>query len=111
MRTQCGRNANKELIINNKELNKEKYEEWLSYKSKKKKPVSELACKKQIEMLAKYTKEQQELIIDQSITNDWQGLFPPKENDNAKSSRHSNKSAATRTAENIQKEFGQRGSS
>jgi hypothetical protein len=62
--------------INNTLLNKESYIEWLTYRLEtKKKPVSETAQNKLIKKLSGYSKEDQKWVIDNSIENDWQGLF------------------------------------
>jgi uncharacterized protein YdaU (DUF1376 family) len=115
IRTHSGRNANKELIIKNKELiipdgiNIKKWEEFVNYRKAKKKTISDLAAKKLITFLSDYTKDEQKIIIDQSITSDWQGLFPPKGGSNG--NQKPRESAASRTAENIKREFGQGGPS
>ncbi len=92
LRTDCEGNAKEELRkkkeerITNKEIvipegiNIESWNEWFTYRKEKKKTVSQAAAKKQFNLLAKYTTEQQKLIIDTSIQNDYQGLFEPKAN-------------------------------
>jgi hypothetical protein len=55
----------------------EKWGEWLSYRSEKRKPVSEVAARKQLAQLSK-DPSTAAAAIDQSIANDWQGLFPEK---------------------------------
>lgn len=52
--------------------------EWCDYRKSKRKPISELAAKKQFKMLCEYDLETQKEIIDLSIQNDYAGLFPPK---------------------------------
>lgn len=64
--------------MNDNAINQQAWEEWLEYRKAKKKPVSDLAAKKQFKVLALYTHEVQQKIIDQSIMNDYTGLFPPK---------------------------------
>lgn len=51
-----------------------KYIEWIDFRKEKKKPVSFGAAKKQIDFLLLHS-EDADKIIDQSIMNDWQGLF------------------------------------
>jgi hypothetical protein len=63
---------------NENAINLEAWAEWCEYREAKKKPVSELAQVKQWKVLALYTHQVQQAIIDQSIMNDWQGLFAPK---------------------------------
>ena len=75
-------NINKDIVIPDG-INKESWGEWLTYRKEKKKTVSQAAAKKQFNLLAKYTTEQQKLIIDTSIQNDYQGLFELKANNNA----------------------------
>ena len=87
-------------------INLEAWDEWLEYRSKKKKKVSEAAAKKQFKLLLKYNQDDQQAIINQSIASDYQGLFELKGKSNETSTGHQSGSAAARTAENIQKEFG-----
>lgn len=55
----------------------DKWQEWLDYRKSVKKKVSALAAKKQIKFLSQYDLATAIAVIDQSIANDWQGLFPP----------------------------------
>lgn len=84
---------NKQLTINNKQqpiksmvipegINIDSWTEWIDYRKEKKKPVSKIAAAKQFKLLAEYTEEEQKLIIDKSIQNDYQGLFDLKESSN-----------------------------
>lgn len=60
-------------------INVEAWEEWCEYrKVETRKKVSPTAAKKQFKFLLNYTEEDQQLIIDHSISNDWTGLFPLK---------------------------------
>ncbi len=52
--------------------------EWCDYRKTKRKPVSEMATKKQFKLLREYDFDTQREIIDLSIANDYAGLFPPK---------------------------------
>ena len=54
------------------------WSEWCEFRKSKRKPVSKAAAKKQLEMLSKYPNHIQQEIINSSIQNDYQGLFPPK---------------------------------
>ena len=90
MRTHSEGNANHKPITNNHKpnstivipdgINKELFSEWLEYRKSKKKPVSQVAAKKQFKLLAKYSEAEQELIINKSIQNDYQGLFELRAN-------------------------------
>lgn len=62
------------------------WEEWVDYRNEIKKKITKSAGRKQIEFLAKYSPEKQRVIINQSIMNGWQGLFPPKEQASGKKS-------------------------
>lgn len=62
------------------EINREAWQEWCAFRSKRRKPVSEDAAAKQIPLLRRHTKSVQQQIIDNSIQNDYQGLFEPKGN-------------------------------
>lgn len=73
--------TNKEIVIP-EGINIDSWNEWFTYRKQKKKTISQPAAKKQFNLLAKYTVEQQKLIIDKSIQNDYQGLFDLKESNN-----------------------------
>ena len=71
----------KELIIEyvfNSEKFKTKYNEWVDFRKKAKKPLTAVSVKKQMEFLSEYDEETACSIIDTSIMNGYQGLFPPK---------------------------------
>ena len=55
-----------------------KWKEWENYRRKKGKPISEAAARKQMKMLQDLSREEAIAAIDNSIANDYQGLFPPK---------------------------------
>lgn len=60
-------------------INEEAYAEWREYRQLEcKKKIGPMAEKKQKKMLSAYPPTIQQDIIDQSIMNSWQGLFPPK---------------------------------
>jgi len=59
-------------------LNVPSWLEWCAARKKRKKAITEDAAEKQISMLVEYDQLVQAQIIDQSIANDWTGLFPPK---------------------------------
>ena len=63
-------------------INVNAWNEWLDYRRAKKKTVSPKAAKKQFELLSDYALDVQQQIINQSIQNDYQGLFAPKGNNN-----------------------------
>ena len=56
---------------------KTKWGEWLDYRREKRCPVSARAAKAQLAKLAEHPSTAA-AVIDQSIANDWQGLFPEK---------------------------------
>ena len=60
------------------EINPDAWNEWIKYRKEKKKTVSQAAAKKQFKLLSNYAFDIQQKIIDQSIQNDYQGLFEPK---------------------------------
>ena len=68
----------------NKELNNiiRGWDDWVDYRKEIKKKMTPATIKKQVALLEQYSPEDQFLIITQSITNGWTGLFPPKENQN-----------------------------
>ena len=55
-----------------------KWKEWEEFRRKKGKPISEAAARKQMQMLSLLSREEAIAAIDNSIANDYQGLFPPK---------------------------------
>jgi hypothetical protein len=59
-------------------VNANSWLEWVEYRKKAKKKISEAAARKQFKFLMEYTEPVQAEIIDLSITNDYQGLFAPK---------------------------------
>lgn len=59
-------------------LNVAKWIEWCEVRKAKRKPVSKQAAEKQFGSLLQYDGATQAQIIDQSIGNDYTGLFPPK---------------------------------
>lgn len=93
LRTECEGNAKQETINTKQEtkntiiipigINLNSWNEWVAFRKSKKKTISEIAAKKQFELLAKYPENVQKQIIDNSITNDYQGLFEPKQNKQA----------------------------
>jgi hypothetical protein len=64
-------------------INEDAWEEWVEFRHKEKKiKIGPVAEKKQRKMLAEYPPPIQQQIIDNSIMNSYQGLFPPKGNGN-----------------------------
>ena len=59
-------------------LNRSSWLEWVEYRKDKRKPVSKAAAKKQTDELLQYDEDTQALMIDQSIKNDYTGIFPLK---------------------------------
>jgi hypothetical protein len=55
-----------------------KWAEWIAYRSKARKAVSVDGARKALAKLAKHSVPVACEAIDQSISNDWQGLFPEK---------------------------------
>ena len=65
---------NKQIVELNPLLNKESYNEWVAFKKIK----VEGTITKLINFLIKYDKPTQKVIVDNSIMNNYKGLFPPK---------------------------------
>ena len=62
------------------ELNMEAWQEWCEWRRLEKKiKIGPIAAKKQRQMLAQYPPAVQQAIIDRSIANSYQGLFPPRQ--------------------------------
>lgn len=53
------------------------WKEWINYRKELKKPIKETTAKKQLKFLSQQTEP--ESIIEKSILNGWQGLFPIKD--------------------------------
>lgn len=63
------------------EINEEAFSEWKEWRHLEKKvKIGPVAEKKQRKFLAQYPPPIQQQIIDHSIQNSYQGLFPPKGN-------------------------------
>ena len=61
-------------------LNNEAWTEWCEYRRLElRKRIGPMAERKQQKLLTNYPPPIQATIIDQSIMNSWQGLFPPKQ--------------------------------
>lgn len=61
------------------DINEDAWQEWREYReTEKRKKIGKMAEKKQRNFLAQYPPPIQQAIIDASIMNSWQGLFPPK---------------------------------
>lgn len=54
------------------------WREWLDYRKKTRKKVSRFAAVKQLNLLGEYDPGDAIRIIETSIQNDWQGLFPTR---------------------------------
>jgi hypothetical protein len=74
-------------------INQPAWIEWIEYRKSKKKTVSPAAAKKQFKLLSNYAFDVQQQIIDQSIQNDYQGLFEPKGNTNGQNQSGGNPAA------------------
>ena len=60
-------------------INKEALEEFKEHRKLIRKPLSELALKKNIKVLEGCSHEDQQRIVDTTIASGWQGLFPSKD--------------------------------
>jgi len=60
-------------------LQKEAFLSWVDYRKTKRKPISDVAMKMQIKKLCAYPIDIQKQMIDQSMENDYQGLFEIKQ--------------------------------
>jgi len=68
-------------------INQSAWAEWTEYRKAKKKPISEAARRKQWKILGLYGHEEQQRLIDHSISNDYQGLFPARQQTKKTSTR------------------------
>jgi len=67
------------MTLDSNTLNECAWSEWLEFRRKvKRKPVSEVAAKRQIKKLTSLPEVVQQMVIDHSIENDYTGLFPEK---------------------------------
>ena len=76
----------KEIVIPDG-INQSAWIEWVEFRKQSKKKITPAAAKKQFKLLSDYAFDLQQQIIDQSIQNDYQGLFAPKGNTNDQSNR------------------------
>ena len=80
------------------DVNTEAWIEWEAYRRiDRGKTITKAAANKQFKLLEKYEPEQQQQIIDNSIQNDYQGLFPLKGGSNAAHQRSNKESFAQRS--------------
>ena len=64
-------------------INLKAWDEWAEYRrSEKKRPITKAAAKKQFNLLLRHSLDEQQAIIDNSIQNDYQGLFPVRKGSN-----------------------------
>lgn len=56
-------------------INISAWSEWEQYRKSAKKKITPAAAKKQFKLLLQYSEQDQQAIIDKSISNDYQGLF------------------------------------
>jgi hypothetical protein len=59
-------------------LNLESWEEWVSYRKAMRKPLSDHAIKRWTKKFSLMPMDTQRAIIEHSMDNDYQGLFPDK---------------------------------
>jgi hypothetical protein len=62
---------------------RETWTEWVEYRSKSKKSLTEISAKKQLELVACFPEETAVAMLVQSITNGWQGIFEVKKSTNS----------------------------
>jgi hypothetical protein len=62
-------------------LRRESWTDWCQHRREMRRPLTEIAAKKSISCLDRYRVDghSPERVIDHSITNGWQGLYPPRE--------------------------------
>jgi len=85
LRTECDGNANhKPLTTNHKplnipqDINPTSWKEFEDHRKQMRKPLSDLARTKAMNVIKEFTFDQQAAIIDKSIQSRWAGLFPEK---------------------------------
>lgn len=67
--------------LKDSEYFRETWREWLDYRKKTRKKVSRFAAVRQLNLLGEYEPTDAARIIETSIQNDWQGLFPTRTKD------------------------------
>ena len=96
------KNVRKEILIPDG-INASAWNEWVEYRKAKKKNVSQAAANKQFKLLGTYSDFDQQQIVNQSISNDYQGLFELKGQSNGQHqgfTKQRKLSAAERSEEN-----------
>ena len=64
-----------DLIQTDINLNQQALDEWIEYRKEIKKPLTKSAVAKVAKKLALYCYQTQQKMVDQSIENNWRGLF------------------------------------
>lgn len=65
-------------LVLHESLPRDAWEEWLAHRRERRLSMSHRALRIHLKLLAKYDTEIQREIIEASIGNGWEGLFPPK---------------------------------
>jgi hypothetical protein len=70
----------KNILPTEEDIGIKGWDEWVAYRAEIRKSLTPASVKKQLTFLEQHTPDQQEQIINQSITNGWTGLFEVKQN-------------------------------
>ena len=96
--------SKKEVLVIPDGINQQAWNEWVDYRKSKKKSVSQAAAKKQFKFLSDYSLSEQQSVINQSISNDYQGLFELKAANNENNQRNTTQRPNKRDEANRQRE-------
>jgi hypothetical protein len=69
----------------------ESFNEFIQYRKKIKKTLSDISAKKQLKKLSEFSVEDAIKMIDQTIANGWQGIFEVKDGNNRNSNQSDSK--------------------
>ena len=75
------------------------WQEWVDYRAEIKKKMTQATINKQIKLLSGRTAEEQQAIINQSITNGWTGLFEVKNGNNQGGKQYQGRQTAAGAAQ------------
>ena len=100
-------NINRQLTINNNYKNNKEIilDEWINYRKQIKKPLSQASIKKLKEDLELYSDDKIKFVINNSISNGWQGLFWDNYIDNYKQPEQ-NIDPLVERAKKLQQQYG-----
>jgi len=93
------RHLKKKRLPKEEEIGIRGWQEWVDYRAEIKKKMTQATINKQIKLLSGRTAEEQQAIINQSITNGWTGLFEVKNGNNQGGKQYQGRQTAAGAAQ------------